>query len=603
MSVGSKIDIPHIVRIYRSLDAASDSRIDKFLGELEPHHVKWIVSRYLKQFLPYYHDKLHKKNKPSKRVICPAIDEIHCKNLDSIQSNSNDCFIFEIMNKTLVNKYFSKINNSSNPLSINTTSKSNNKCSLLKLVPKNLLSYIISYLSYYDRSNASNASYCLYEASNVPIGKHDLQIGKRMLEAAEKGYISMDRLYGFRRTQIERHHLSLNNCKKFVLGAYIDNLTEIDARYLNDLSVCGSNTRKLRIITGEEENLAKVVNQLQSNVPLLKRLSLLSLSSYTSSNHVNDISEHRDAMNSLHNSLTTKLMLINEFRLGLKYFELNICSDYNWDCLNNYSSFILFNIHKFINLETLKLDLCFPQFEIKYRSESGRLNCNCDVSKYVSPIRRLLVKLEQFDKGKNRYGDSYKMDKLKIIETNWYYAVNRIEFDQLFGTERWYNVYDLSIDSVFGDTLYVTHPSVWNIIIIDYIEYLMHLTRKNGIKQFRIKCPQWIGRDDGNCGFDFEERGRQLVESIFKIISNTNIEQISFPGICDSILFDAMLNGSIPFISKMDHLKQISVVNIKLDRTLDEQFFQFMLKIMIALSGTENKNKNKNENETGKSLS
>ena len=172
MSFTNRIDIPQIVKIYRALDGASDSRISKFIKELEPHHVKWIICKYLKQFLPYYK---HNTDKRSKRgVSSPEIDYVHCQNLRSIESNNHDCSIFEIMNKTLVNKCFSKMNNTSNPLSINTRNTSSNKCLLLKLIPKNLLSYTLSYLNYYERVTASHVSYCLYDASNEPIAKHDL---------------------------------------------------------------------------------------------------------------------------------------------------------------------------------------------------------------------------------------------------------------------------------------------------------------------------------------------------------------------------------------------------------------------------------------------
>ena len=130
MSFVNQPNISQIVKIYRSLDGASDATIRKFVNELEPHHIKWIISKYLKQFLPYYDDS---SNKHPRSVKSPPIDYIHAKNLREISTNDNDSTIFEIMNNKLVNKYFSKINNSSNPLSINTLNQPQNNSSKIKV--------------------------------------------------------------------------------------------------------------------------------------------------------------------------------------------------------------------------------------------------------------------------------------------------------------------------------------------------------------------------------------------------------------------------------------------------------------------------------------
>ena len=464
-----------------------------------------------------------------------------------------------------------------------------------------------------------------------------------MVQAADKQYINVNQWYGFRRaTQFNSY--GLHRIKQFEFEPYFCNLIEIEATNhvfcSNDFCLAMEsanvrrNVKKIKISTSlHAKYVPKLVNgQLERNVTLLQNMSSFSI--VLDSEHLSQFDNYqmgstKTAMNLLYKSLTSNIMMIDHLRKNLKYFELNVCVDYNWNKLNfnnkngNYSTFILFNIHKFINLETLKLHLCFPQ----YMTDLSR-TIRTNVSKYVSPIREILTKLQEnnIDSNMESIRNDYKMSRLKCIETTWCYSTVNVEVDEnndrfkidneksaLEGVwdNQWYDIYDFSFDiPPHARELHITQPSVWNTIVMDYIEYLMYLTRKNtedannhhdqlgyNIEQFGIKCPQWKGS-----GKTCEEIGKELVESMFKMISNTSVKQLSFYEMTSSIVLNAMLNGSIPFITRMEYLKQISIVDIKLNSKLNEQFFQCILELMIALSGKENV-QNQRQGGKGKSLS
>ena len=91
----------------------------------------------------------------------------------NIKNNENDQSLFTSMNNVFVNDYFKNVSNK-NPISINTTNKKKNKCLLLKLIPKNILSHIISFADCEDRGYWRRVSYTFYQASNDSISKHSL---------------------------------------------------------------------------------------------------------------------------------------------------------------------------------------------------------------------------------------------------------------------------------------------------------------------------------------------------------------------------------------------------------------------------------------------
>ena len=81
-----------------------------------------------------------------------------------------------ICSNTKINDYFTNVSNK-NPIRINTINKKKNKCLLSKLIPKNILSHIISFADCKDRAYWRQVSFSMYQASNDPIAKQCLQLG------------------------------------------------------------------------------------------------------------------------------------------------------------------------------------------------------------------------------------------------------------------------------------------------------------------------------------------------------------------------------------------------------------------------------------------
>ena len=81
------------------------------------------------------------------------------------------------MKNEFVDDYFS-----SNPLSINTTSKQENKCLLLKQIPKVILSQIISFVDSKERSDCCKSCYVLYQVCKEPMGKQVLRLNNDIVK-------------------------------------------------------------------------------------------------------------------------------------------------------------------------------------------------------------------------------------------------------------------------------------------------------------------------------------------------------------------------------------------------------------------------------------
>ena len=187
--------IPQLVSFHRALNKLSDDKLAEFVSSLEPTQIRWLLSNYLKNFLP------HDSKNPKKPY--PSINSVHLDRLNNIPNNPNDASILLQMKESFVNNYFNSISRR-NPLSINTSHKRKNQCTFLKSIPKNLLSHIISFLQFNDRASCCKTSYAIYQACNDHIAKKQVYLSSSVLrQVTVTKNVDCEQISGFNKVEFE----------------------------------------------------------------------------------------------------------------------------------------------------------------------------------------------------------------------------------------------------------------------------------------------------------------------------------------------------------------------------------------------------------------
>ena len=187
--------IRELVSFQRALNKLSKNQLHEFVSTLETTQVRWLLSNYLKTFLPH-----HSQN-PKKPY--PSINSVHSERLNNIPNNPNDASILLQMKESFVDNYLNNISRR-NPLSINTSHKRKNDCTFLKTISKNLLSHVISFLSFNDRASCCQTSYPIYQACNDPIGKHQVFLSSSLLrQVVVKKNVDCEQISGYKKVEFE----------------------------------------------------------------------------------------------------------------------------------------------------------------------------------------------------------------------------------------------------------------------------------------------------------------------------------------------------------------------------------------------------------------
>ena len=216
------MDLSHIISIQRAVNHTDEGTLRQFLLSLTGTQIRYLLSNYINHFTPYYPS-------PKSPKKWPSMAYVRNQRLMNIKNNEKDESLFSLMNDVFVNDYFKNASNK-NPISINTINKTKNKCLLLKLIPKNILSHIISFADCKDRAYWRQVSFSMYQASNDSIAKQCLSLGYYQAnEIFKQEKTNPQQFYGFSRIDCQnwgwysKKHLYLD-----VASNLLRNATSID---------------------------------------------------------------------------------------------------------------------------------------------------------------------------------------------------------------------------------------------------------------------------------------------------------------------------------------------------------------------------------------
>ena len=492
--------IPDIVEIQRGLNNITDDGLNEFVNNLETHEIKWVLMSYLKQFLP------HPAPKKAKRCTFPKMNKLHSQRLNNIENNALDKSILCQMKHYLVHNLYYNPNSSIKtiPLSVNSINNSQNKCNLIKTIPKSLLAHIISFLSFSERVTCCHVSYSIYQAANESTAMTHLKLTSKWFIKSQfhekfdiyqysdfKNIIfdhpccyhekiakpNFDKNFCARiiktmskasKITIADTFFSLNNvetywsCRNIVRYISLMNINDCsDVMKIKDnirwLSI-KNNYLYVRVSRYNED--CKDANQLCSLITNCVNLNKLSINFDCWSDVHGKRSTRYDTLNNLYVPIVKQFantILCNKILISrIKYLDFDDRFRYDYDINVDSNNILLYNIDKFVNIETLKLRLSFPAKKID----------NGDFIEYKDISVLNLTKITQ--KNVNKL---FRLTDLTLI---------------------WYELEKPSqhLVQVSGNTIGLNKTCFirQNNVMFGVIDYIFSLAQN--VKQFRLSCPQ-----------------------------------------------------------------------------------------------------------------
>ena len=595
--------IPDLISFQRAVSNIRDAQLDQFVSKLDSAQVRWLLSRYLSTFLP------HQSKNPKNPY--PTINSVHLNRLNNINKNENDSSILSQMKQFVNNNYFNKISGR-NSLSINTSQKQSNKCVMLKSIPKNLLSHIISFLHCVDRSRCCKTSYIMYQACNDPIAKQSIFLSSKLVRHVNiTKNVDCEQISGFKKIEFEsvphyqynqnwifkKRHLSklLTKCQYLQMDANQRYLLVHRCLFLSNLfllSMKNKGLSKLKSLNLEfcpmfrynaHQCLIGIFSRFESLLKKCQRLEKLCIHFAISGSFKFDIPSQSSLtidkiLGKLCRESISGLTSLNQCNLAfnLRYFEYDarFCT---YAKKNEFNSLILPNIEYMVNLEVLKLLIAFPENNHDIDSATN-INTNQASPGIVHngggsdhEHEQLHGKQEE-EKSDSIFKDglgqtkenSNKLSKLSLVDIMFYYSVT-----SLSGWSSFKSCIESPNHLPRVGRVKIPNNTRWNGIMLNIIEYILHIGGVN-MKTFVLKCPQWTHDDH-----DIINVGNQSQLEILGLLNRygKQLDEIDFAmslGICTSMLRTAMdkwLDLNIN-INEMDDSTNVNIISLpKLSET------------------------------------
>ena len=336
--LGSVPSVKEVVGWMRAVNNASEDDLQNFVESLDVNNIRYMVASFLKQFLPHYQ---------AKKQRCISIDRVHNLRRSNVLKNKNDSCILFMVKQCVGDKYWNSISRR-NPLSPNTDARARNKCGLIKLLSKNVLSQIISFVSNKDRcKNCASVCYPFYQAccesnAKITLDLTNCQIAKQI----NSNELSLEELRGF---------------SNIIMPTYGN--SHVMNKISNSFGVLSKCVKHMTLHCGmsNENHLHKFVHD-KASVDKAKLSSIcFNHASYAvmkewlpTLENVQKIGIQHPQSGSI--SRMYKLLYSAGMHDKLKCLDLDLSGNEKWNVENH----VIHHIHHFINLNELKLKLCFP---------------------------------------------------------------------------------------------------------------------------------------------------------------------------------------------------------------------------------------------------
>ena len=606
-----------IVEIQRGVNQMPDKRLKAFVFSLEAHEIRWILTNFLQQFLPYIDPRFL----TSRKQHFPSINTVHSQRLNNISNCDNnnhkdEPILLKMKEKFTFDLFYNpNSRHKTIPISINTINTSSNKCKLLKTIPQSLMSHIVSFLHCSERAVCCYVSYSMYQAANDNIGKNHLSFGSVRNDyyhdsCPSQITVDIKQLCGYNHVEFNATRfkdLQLNfrsdsfhqnfikgianlieKVKKVCIKADLDDwrltcgnvckgiLSILDSNYNDENQISSNDVEELSIIYKDwrkfrdwrdsdmikyriKINQANDICAIIANCRKLHRLTV----------NLNDNGDRDGSSSYLIDRFNKRILpnivqynnviLRNKILIhNIKYLDFDDRYNFDWpmnshsnnnnDNNNNNgisdSALILYNIDEFVNIETLKLKLCFPVVIMKPGSiddnKSGESSINYK-DKLVKQADVSQIKLPLLtDRSKN------KLINLACLRIIWYYVTTNNENKEY--------VVDGNVGFGNNEMLFI---NTWNEIMMAVIEYMFHLGCN--IKQFDLSCPQLsphLGQTTDNKIQLCKNDATKVIPRLLTFLNGTKTRKLELP--IDSTFTTEVSNGLNSCV--FTNLKDLSLV-------------------------------------------
>ena len=430
-----------LIKFQGIIQEASKKQLQQLFQSLNQQQCQWVISNFVEQFLP--HDTGRNDN------ISKNIDRIHNERRKNIETNEKDCAILHQLKEQIIEPW------KQNKKSINT----NKNTKKFDLLPKNLLSNIMSYMSCKDR----NTSICLlsrifYYASQDMIGRHSLILNNNILQKIKNGIIDQNTINQYQNIHIKS---KIWNCTlsyymtQSDIVALFTNVKCISLDYDDQWTHRNQKPQCLLVIAKHIRICAQIQQVTLKGVEIHELLSFFKQCNKLKSLTIN---KHTDKVDHDINIPMYK-WFVNETETNFQSRLTSLCLDMSFYTKWSKKWHIMHHIHKFVNLCTLELHLCLPK-----NFDENRPDTNTNTFKN-------------------------KLSHLQATSIQWYYCLEPCMSESSLSRKRiqfnWEHI------ATNNDKFYTIIPKIesWDNIVMTYHQHLLSIA--DNINEYTLKCPQW----------------------------------------------------------------------------------------------------------------